>query len=195
MIGAEPEAGGLEAVQTPDSPTQCATLHPQEIGFADALGYQALGLCQNGIPDGLGIFAVAGCGEQSHTLHRLKATAKGGIDKAFFVQFQIQLGGLAKQRLCRQITDNFTLDTLDPVGQSLGLEAQLEHGHRHFHLGGDFFLGGFHGLIPGSGEADLGVGKLAEPGLGQLCHFLGIHIAHHAKEHIVRLVESLMAIS
>ena len=34
MVGADPETGGIEGIQSPDTAAQGAALHPQEVGLA-----------------------------------------------------------------------------------------------------------------------------------------------------------------
>ena len=60
MVGADPEAGGVKAVQAPDAPAQGTALHPQEVPLRHALPDDFLRLRQDGLPNLPGLVAVSG---------------------------------------------------------------------------------------------------------------------------------------
>lgn len=54
MVRAQAEAGGIKAVQSPDTTAEGAALHPQECLFRQSLRRDFLRLLQNRFPDGAG---------------------------------------------------------------------------------------------------------------------------------------------
>ena len=60
MVSADPEAGGVKAVQAPDASAQGTALHPQEVPLRHALPDDFLRLRQDGLPNLPGLVAVSG---------------------------------------------------------------------------------------------------------------------------------------
>ena len=91
MVGADPEAGGIEAVKAPNPAAQSAALHAKKVSFRQALPAELFRLSQNRFPDSGSILAVAGAQKHGAAIDGLKAAAKGGINQPFLIEPEVQL--------------------------------------------------------------------------------------------------------
>ena len=86
MVGTQPVAGSVKAVQAADPAAQGAALHPQKILFVQAGPGDFFGTRQNGIGHSPGVVTVTGGGKQGHAVDGLKTAAEGSIDQSLLVQ-------------------------------------------------------------------------------------------------------------
>ena len=91
VVGTQPEAGAVEAVQSLDPPPQGTALHAEKIVRPDAFPEQCLRPAQNSFPHPFRLLTVAGAQQHGAAVGAVKATAEGAVDDAGFVHLQIQL--------------------------------------------------------------------------------------------------------
>lgn len=90
VVGTQPEAGAVEAVQSLDPPPQGTALHAEKIVRPDAFPEQCLRPAQNSFPHPFRLLTVAGAQQHGAAVGAVKATAEGAVDDAGFVHLQIQ---------------------------------------------------------------------------------------------------------
>ena len=157
MICTQAEAGGVEAVQPPDTPPKGAALHPEERLFRQSLRRDFSRLLQNRFPDGAGVVGIPGAEQHGAAVHGLEAAAEGGIDDAFLVEPKIQLRGFAEQRFCRikKIKIGTVLDLVSLgflIGQSIGRWGNFINREAFGAATDSFFRMGLYNTVTGAWE-------------------------------------------
>lgn len=82
VVGTQPEAGAVEAVQSLDPPPQGTALHAEKIVRPDAFPEQCLRPAQNSFPHPFRLLTVAGAQQHGAAVGAVKATAEGAVDDA-----------------------------------------------------------------------------------------------------------------